>query len=248
MTRLSLALLGIALGMLPVGGRAASPDCQAPAELIEDDPRLLDLARQIQDKRPITIVAIGGASTAGRASGNADEYAYPHRLQEALRRRHPGVPITVVNKGMPRQSAQDMVERFARDVYPLSPDLVVWETGTFDAARGLDLDTFATALDAGIKELRDHKLEVMLINMQYSRMTASVIDFEPYLDTMQRTADIDDAYLFRRFEIMRYWSENDVFDFVDVPKGRRAEFARQVYECLAERLADAIDYAARPSE
>lgn len=248
MTRLLPAFLGIALAILPVGGRAAPPDCGVPAELIEDDPRLPELAQRIHDKRPITIVAIGGASTAGNATGNAEENSYPSRLQEALQRRHPDVPVTVINKGVPRQSTQDMVERFARDVYPLSPNLVIWETGTLDAARGLDVDAFATALETGLDELHAHKLEVMLMDMQYGHGIASVINFEPYLDAMLHTADVNDTYVFRRFEIMRYWSENGVFDLIDVPKDRRIPLARRVYECLAERLADAIEYATRPPE
>jgi len=72
-----------------------------------------------------------------------------------------------------------------------------------------------------------------------------VINFEPYLDTMQQTADVDGVYVFRRFEMMRYWSESGVFNFVDVPKEQRAQFAGDVYRCLAERLADAIEHAIR---
>src|SRR6185312_4452090 len=136
--------------------------------------------------------------------------------------------------------------RFPGDVYALSPTLVIWETGTFDAARGVDLDVFASALESGLADLREHKLETMLINMQYSRNTASVINFVPYLETMQHIADVDGVYLFRRFEMMKYWAENGVFSFGEVPVERRTELARQVYQCLADRLADAIAYAVMP--
>lgn len=249
MTRFLLALSGLVLALLPVAGNAAArPDCSVPPELIEAGPRLPELARLLREKHPITIVALGGASTAGSASGNAEADAYPRRLQDALQQHHPGVSITVVNKGVPRQTAQEMTDRLERDVYPLQPNLVVWETGTLDAARGFDVDVFASALEAGLADLRAHKLEAILMNMQYSRSTASVINFEPYLDAMQHRADVEDVYLFRRFEMMRYWSENGVFDFVDVPKEKRAQLATEVYQCLAERLADAIDYATREGE
>jgi hypothetical protein len=238
-------LAGLAVLLVPLAAGAAPPDCSVPSELIEDDPRLPTLAQLLQQKHPVVIVAIGGASTAGTAAGNAEEAAYPHRLEETLHRRYPGVPISVVNKGIARQTTQDMVDRFPSDVYPLLPNLVIWETGTSDAARSVDIDVFATALESGLAELRDHKLDTMLINMQYSRSTASVINFEPYLEAMQHTADVDDVYLFRRFEMMKHWSETGVFNFVDVPKDQRAPLAAQVYECLAERLADAIAHATR---
>ena len=43
---------------------------------------------------------------------------------------------------------------------------------------------------------------------------------------------------------MKYWSENGVFNFVDVPKDARVRLARDVYRCLGEAMAEAIDYAA----
>ena len=59
----------------------------------------------------------------------------------------------------------------------------------------------------------------MLIDMQYNSGTASVINFEPYLDALHRAADLHDVYLFRRFDIMRYWSDEGMFDIVDVSEG-----------------------------
>lgn len=224
---------------------ARHPSCEVPAELMDDDVRLPALAEQLRAKHPITIVVIGGASTAGLASGEAERDSYPRRLQDVMRQRHPDVPITVLNKGIARDTTQEMFSRFSRDVFAFAPNLVIWETGTFDATRSIDVDVFAGALEAGLADLREHKLETMLIDMQYSRSTASVINFSPYLEAMEHTADVEGAYLFRRFEMMKYWSESGVFNFIDVPRERRAQLASEVYECLAERLADAIEHAIR---
>ena len=242
-----LMVLGsLLLAAFPAAAAApppAAPDCSVPNEIVEDNPRLPELAEHLRQKHPVTIVVIGGASTAGLASGNAAEYAYPQRLAVALKQRYPGVPITVLNKGVSRQTTQEMIDRFPRDVFALAPTLVIWETGTFDAARSVDVDVFSAALTSGLAELKEHKLETMLINMQYSRSTASVINFMPYLETMQHIADVDGVYLFRRFEMMKYWAENGIFSFAEVPVERRTELAAQVYQCLADRLADAIAHA-----
>jgi hypothetical protein len=243
MTRV-LLLLAVTLAALPLPA-LAQPVCGAPSEIIDDDPLLPLIAQHLRDKRPITIVAIGGASGRGAAAGNPERDSYPRRLQEVLQRRHPGVPITVLNKGIARQTTQEMVDRFARDVYAATPTLVIWETGTFDAARGIDVDVFATALETGLAALHEHNFDIILVNMQYSRSTVSVINFAPYLEAMDHRADVDDVYLFRRFEIMKYWSENGVFQFADVPREQRTELADEVYDCIAERMADAIEYAAR---
>jgi acyl-CoA thioesterase-1 len=244
--RRTLALPAIALLLLAVpdlavsaGAQPIARDCSAPAELVGSSGKLPHLARRLAEHAPVTIVAIGGLSTAGNAALSPQQ-AYPQRLQEELARRYPETMVKVFNKGIPRQTAQDMVDRFTADVFAEHPDLVIWETGTTEAVRGMDVEGFAATLEAGIGALRERQIEVVLIDMQYSRHTASVIEFDRYLQAMHRFADLDDVVLFRRFEIMKYWSDEGIFDFEDVPKSERAELATSVYGCLAQRLADDI--------
>ena len=115
--------------------------------------KLPHLAERLALRQPVNIVAIGGASTKGAAAGGPD-LAYPHRLQMALAGHYPDVPIAVVNKGVPRQSTQQMVERFPTDVIAEDPILVVWEAGTSDAVRGVEIDDLAGALQAGLDEVK----------------------------------------------------------------------------------------------
>jgi acyl-CoA thioesterase I len=239
-----VALLTVLALLVPRGGAAQEQekDCAAPAELIQDDPRLPLLAARLQQHKSVKIVAIGGSSTAGAAAPSPLQ-SYPERLGETLSERYPDVEITVVNKGVPRQTAQEMVDRFAKDVIAEDPVLAIWETGTTDAVRGIDVDAFTMTLEAGIAALRAHDIEVMLVDMQYSRRTAAIIGFERYLATMHQIADVEEVYLFKRFDIMRFWSDNGIFNFEDVQKSNRARLAADVYDCLARRIADAIDYA-----
>jgi hypothetical protein len=93
--------------------------------------------------------------------------------------------------------------------------------------------------------LHEKNIGVMLVDMQFSRATSSVINFERYLNALRRTADVNDVFVFRRYDIMKYWSENGVFHFDEMPRGgsERAEMATRVYDCIAHRLAEAIEYA-----
>jgi lysophospholipase L1-like esterase len=251
MSRVTHILFGVTLAWGLAGGavsaaeQAAGPNCALPPGIIADDPKLPLMAERLRAKKPITIVAIGGASTAGLAAGDGSQWGYPHQLEDALRRRHPGVAISVLNKGVPRQTTEDMIERFDKDVVPADPALVIWETGTVDAVRGTDVDAFAAAVQDGIAALRQHNFDIMLVDMQYNPSTETVIDFEPYLDELHHSAELADVYLFPRFDVMKYWSDNGVFDFVDVPKGSREALAREVYRCLGEAMAEAVDYGAR---
>src|SRR5438094_4624212 len=216
--------------------------CNVPSELIQIDDKLPHLNERLRAGDPIKIVAIGGASTTGAAAGSPD-LAYPHRIQEMLGRWYPGITSTVVNKGVPRQTAHQMLERFASDVVAEDPVLVIWETGTTDAVRGVEIEDFTAALQSGIDELKTRSIDIMFIDMQFSRSTVTVIDFERYLNALHRIGDVNDVYVLPRFEMMRYWSEQNVFNFDGVSKDERASLAASVYECIAKKLADAIRVA-----
>ena len=117
-----LALVAaLSAGAARLAAAAEAPACAVPRELLLDDPKLKLAAEKFRTKAPLTIVAIGGASTAGTAAGDGTEFAYPHRLEEALRERHAGMTITVLNKGVPRQTTQEMAARFAADVVAADP-------------------------------------------------------------------------------------------------------------------------------
>jgi len=226
----------------PPPGRAETDECDAPAEMMEVSVKLPHLAQRLQAGERVNIVAVGGASTSGKAAGSPD-LAYPKRLQLALADLFPDVPITVVNKGVPRQSTRQMLERFATDVIPEDPILVVWETGISDAVRGIEVDDFAAALQIGIEDIKNRAIDILLVDMQFSRSTATVIDFERYLNTLHRVGDLNGVYVFPRFEMMRYWSEQNMFNFDEIAADERARLAARVYDCIGRKLAQAIRLA-----
>jgi lysophospholipase L1-like esterase len=242
---LSLAGWAVLVGAsLPTSHAAGPYQCLVPPEMLEGSAHLPNLARALREKRPVKLLAIGGGSTKGTAAGAA-ENAYPHRLQLALQKLFPDVPITVVNYGMPRQTAQQMVERFPAEAAEDEPALIIWEVGISDAVRGTDVDDFAAALQAGIDLAKNRAIDILLVDTQFSRRTTTVIDFERYQDTIHRVGELNSVYVFPRFAIMRHWSEGNVFDYDDVPEAERARLAAKVYDCLGRALAEAIAKAVR---
>ena len=85
----------------------------------------------------------------------------------------------------------------------------------------------------------------MAHGLQFSRRTSAVIDFEQYLQTIHRIGDVDGVYVFPRFAMMRYWSEQNMFNFDDVAEEERARLAAKVYDCIGRKLAQAIRSAVR---
>ncbi len=146
---LALLIAPTIMATRPAVAQEQEKDCTAPAELIQDDPKLPLLAARIRQHKPVKIVTVGGSSTAG-AAAQSPLQSYPERLEETLTQRFPDVEITVVNKGVPRQTAQEMLDRFAQDVVAENPVLTIWETGTTDAVRGVDVDAFTATLEAGM--------------------------------------------------------------------------------------------------
>jgi acyl-CoA thioesterase I len=100
-------------------------------------------------------------------------------------------------------------------------------------------------LQTGIDELKARGIDIMLVDMQFSHSTATVIDFVRYLEALHRAGDVNDVNVFPRFEMMRYWSEQNMFNFDGVAKDQRASLAAKVYECIAGKLAEAIRLALR---
>ncbi|HTW51866.1 MAG TPA: GDSL-type esterase/lipase family protein [Stellaceae bacterium] len=225
--------------------RADTDDCATPPEMTDADIKLPRFAGQLSAHKPATIVAIGGASTIGKAAGSPD-LSYPHRLEQDLTQDFPGDKIAVVNKGVPKQSAKDMYERFPTDVLAADPVLVVWEVGVMDAVRGTDAEDFTATLQGGIDVLKNKAIDTILMDMQFSPNSATVINFEGYLKAVHRVGDLADVYVFPRFEMMRYWSEQNVFNFDNVADADRAKLAARVYDCLGRKLAEVIQRAATP--
>jgi hypothetical protein len=235
-TILPIAAAGIGLLFAPgrvVGGEA---DCPVPEHFYAFEPPLMKTANALASGREVVIAVLGGASTAGLAAGGPGR-SWPARLASALTERFPSTRTKVVNLAVARQTAKEAAERLGRDVLPLKPTLVVWETGTMEAVRGTDVDEFREALQAGLDELRAVGAEVVLMNMQFSRETNAMIHFEPYLVALRQLAGANDVPLFRRRGIMRHWAETGVLDLRARDSEKRRQLAAKLYDCIGRAMA-----------
>jgi lysophospholipase L1-like esterase len=233
-------MLGLVGGVaLPAG----ADSCAVPLELVTPTDLLPTLARRIAARQPIKIIAIGSASTKGTGL-TSPQAAYPERLRIELAKRLPGIPITVVNLGATRESAQQMAQRFKTEVIPEKPTLVIWQTGTVDAVRSVMVDDFGQAIAHGIDKLRAAGSDVVLMNLQYSWRMAVAMNDQPYNDVMATIGDAHDAPLFDRYGIMKYWIDNGRFDFDNAPEAERPARADAAHACLGRLLAEFVLVAA----
>ena len=239
--RTFLAAVGVVLLLASAGTPAQDPGktCSVPPETFASAAPLERTRAKLVAGKPVTIVAIGGASTLGRAAG-AVEHAWPARLANALSDRFPGARVQVVNRGVPRETAFDMLGRFQRDVLGARPTLVIWETGTTEAVRGDDVDAFRLTLQTGIERIRGAGAEVLLMDMQFSRPAAAMINLDRYRTALREVSDGADVPVFPRHDVMRAWVEAGLFDF-GVPAGEKSQaMAVQLYDCLGRAVAQFV--------
>jgi hypothetical protein len=225
----------------PAGGVTLPPKelCEVPRSLLPSSTSLRHIHAAWVKNEPIVIVSIGSGST---ASGG-DARAFPNYLQVALTQRFPGRTIKVVYHGHPGESAGALVARFQTEVLPEKPNLVIWQTGTVDAVRSLDVDTFATTLNDGIGFLEASHADVILVNPQYASRMELLIHYDPYLAAMEQAAGQSDAILFDRYRIMRYWVAKGRFDLSSGDRDVRRKKAEDTQGCVGMLLADVIGHA-----
>jgi hypothetical protein len=239
------ALVAAALAGLVASQALAAdpPSCTVSDRLVSGDYSLMKrVAATAARQHKLAIVVLGtGSSTLAGAEGPS--LAYPARLETFLNQRLSMVAVTVVSRTMGGQTA-DMMRRSMKDMLvDQKPDLVVWQTGTVDAIRRIEPDEFRVAVEKGVDTLLSAGTDVVLMNMQYSPRTESMIAVGPYADGMHSVAQQREVPLFDRFSIMRYWADEGVFDFIAA--GRDNSLAQRVHDCLARAMGTLIIAAGR---
>jgi ABC-type amino acid transport substrate-binding protein len=150
----------------------------------------------------------------------------------------PGVTVKVISIAKPRQTAEEMADGFPKILKDEKPSLVVWQTGTADAMRGVGPENFQATLDGAVDKLQAGGADVILMNMQYSPRTDAVISTAAYADAIRWVALGHTLNLFDRYGVMRHWSELGTFDLLAATKS--LDTAAKVHDCLGRLLADLI--------
>lgn len=234
-----IATAGLALLPAPRAACGQETACPTPEGFGASEASLPKTAKALAGGSDVVIVTLGGSSTLGVAAGGAG-LAWPSRLAVVLAGRFPSARVTVVNLAKPHQTAQDAAGRFAHEALPLRPTLLIWETGTVEAVRGMDVDEFRETVQAGIDELHAAGIEVVLMNAQFSRDTDAMIRFTPYLRAVRELADANQVPVFHRYGLMRYWAESGVLDLRTKGSEKSRRLATRLYDCLGRAMADLV--------
>jgi hypothetical protein len=237
---LALTLLAGLLAAAPARAEDAPHNCEVPAYLLTSESALPKVAEAVKNGRPLDILVVGSRSSTINTS---DGSAYPGRLQAMLREKLPSVAVNVSVELQVKKTADEAAAGFVKLVEAKRPTLVIWQTGTVDAMRSIDPDDFRSAVGEGVAALQNAGTDVVLMNLQYSPRTETMISASPYLDDMRVVAQQHDVPLFDRFAIMRHWNDQGDFDLFSASHG--IELAKRVHDCLGRALSTFVIDAAR---
>jgi hypothetical protein len=239
------AMLGLAMlaGLLTAGPACAedSPQtCEVPEYLLTSESALPTVMEAVKNRHALDILVVGSRSSTINGS---EASAYPARLQAALKQKLPAVAVNLTVELQATKTAEEVAGGLAKLIEGKKPTLVIWQTGTVDAMRSVDTDDFRGAVDEGVAALKDAGVDVVLMNLQYSPRTETMISAPPYLDNMRVVAQQHDVPLFDRFAIMRQWNDSGDFDLFSASRGN--ELAKRVHDCLGRALSQFVFDAAR---
>jgi len=236
---LGLVLLAGTLAAISARAEDAPHSCEVPDYLLSSESSLPKVAESVKAGHPLDILVIGSRSSTIISSESS---AYPARLQAALKEKLPQITVNLSLELQVKKTAEEANGGFAKLVGAKKPTLVIWQTGTVDAMRSVDPDDFRAAIDQGVVALQNAGADVVLMNMQYSPRTETIISLPPYLDNMRVVAQQHDVPLFDRFAIMHQWNDAGDFDLFSATHG--IELAKRVHDCLGRALSKFVFDAA----
>jgi hypothetical protein len=235
-----VAALAAAIALMN-GAALAAQDCDVPSWITASDNDLVRVMQAMKEQHRLEIAVVGtGSSTLPGFDGA--RFAYPARLEAELKGLFPQDKITVSAFVKSRQTAADETATLKSLLAGNKPSLVIWQTGTFDAVSGVEPDEFSATLSAWVETINAAGADVILMDMQYSPRTASMLNVSAYADVMRWVAQDSDAVLFDRMELMRHWDESGIFDLYAAT--RKYDIARRVHDCIGRALASLIINAA----
>lgn len=120
----------------------------------------------------VTIVALGDSLTSGWMVARG----YTEFLRDMLAARYPRASVSIVNSGIPGDTAPGGLYRLQQDAISCSPDLVLVQFALNDAFCGCSVGEYRRAIEAIIERIRqESSAEVLLLT---STLPAEMAEFD----------------------------------------------------------------------
>lgn len=232
-----LALCSALCGLPAVARANGNPSGRCPAKAVFTTPerRLDRLAAAIEAGGPVDILAIGSATTSGQDSSG--DSAFPRRMTTALQHALPKVRLRLTVRGGIGMSAAEMLPLIEAELRARHFQLVIWQTGTVEAVRGISSAGLRETLDTGAAEVLRAGTDLVVVGPQFSRVLAGKADLAPYQRALKDAAAQSGAVLFDRLDLTREWVESGRVDLELAARADRQSVLETLHECVGAALA-----------
>ena len=215
---------------------ALSAQCQAPASDIASPAPLPNFAAALAARKKARVLAIGSSSTYGVGASSRSRN-YPSQLHEILGKALNGVDVEIINRGVSGEVAATTAERLRTEVALNRPDLVLWQLGTNDALSRVPPDQFEATVRATVDWLKDDKIDVVLVGLQYTPKLARDKNYEEVRDALLKIAADEGVLYIRRYDAMRFIAQARAAPVLSQDEFHLNDLG---YRCMAEHVAQAV--------
>jgi acyl-CoA thioesterase I len=215
---------------------AVTWDCRVPSSKMAAPAPLPHFAEVLTRKTTIDIVAIGSSSTFGIGASTVDR-TYPVQLQGILEKTFKGRDFYISNSGTSGEVAAETAKRVRNEVTLKRPDLVLWQVGTNDVLAGVPLQEFRDTVLSTIRWLKEHQIDVVLIDLQYSPATDKDARNKAFEQVIAEAAAAENVLLVRRYDAMRFLALTKWEGLVSGDGLHQNDLG---YSCMAEHVAHAV--------
>jgi acyl-CoA thioesterase I len=209
-----------------------SKECQAPAVINPPERPLPNTLKALKERKVIKILTIGATASAGREEGND----FQSIIESTLEKTVPGLDVQIIDRGVSGELARDAARRMKPEVALTTPDLVLWQVGTNDASARIPVEDFREALVEGIRWLKEHDVDVVLVGLHYVIPLRKDEHYQSIRKALAQIADEEKVLLVKRYEAM------EMIQHMREGAAPPNEFVltEAGYSCMAEYVVRAI--------
>jgi lysophospholipase L1-like esterase len=219
----------------PAPASPVSKACQPGSTALSEQSPLPNVAAALAARKKLRILTFGAAP--GRV--NARGGGYTAVIESMLERTLKGTDIVMINRGISGELAADAAIRMKTQVALEGPDMVLWQVGTNDALASVPADEFALTVKNQIDWLKRHKVDVVLVGLQFAKEMQRDAHYIDVREALRRVGVQENVIVIRFFEAMQ------ILTHVEARGGpaiepEEVEQSDAGYNCLAQYVARAI--------
>jgi len=211
-----------------------SKTCQGGSAALGAHSPLPNVAAALAQRKDLRILAMGAAPGHVTARGGGYTELIEAMLENALK----GTDVIMINRGVSGELAAGAAVRMKNEVALDEPDLVLWQVGTNDALAYVDAGDFASVVKHQIDWLKAHKVDVVLVGLQFAPQMLRDAHYIEIRDRLRRLAVQENVIVIRFFEAMQIVEQASRAGAV--PVADQFERSEAGYDCLAQYVARAI--------